>query len=241
MALRTDYKDDILDLTQNTQRKYRMITNADGTVSFEDVTVYSQVGDSFGAFELNQIANVVNEGSGNIDYFPDEDMIKIKDSEGNWHDYATGGLLYGDLIPTLTSYTGDNGTCIYSSELSADYRIWYAFDYGDSTVGATANATTNYIGYEWNNKIKAKGVEAGFVFLHGEAKTITFKLQYYDGSEWVDIADSEKTHSFSVQNTSIQLNWSLPDYINTNGIRIYSTCSSGHVAGYYNIRVLGKK
>lgn len=97
MALRTDYKDDILDLTQNTQRKYRMITNADGTVSFQDVTVYSQVGDSFGAFELNQIANVVNEGSGNIDYFPDEDMIKIKDANGVWHDYASGGLQIFDV------------------------------------------------------------------------------------------------------------------------------------------------
>lgn len=65
MALRTDYKDDILDLTQNTQRKYRMITNDDGTVSFEDVTEYSQVGDSFGAGDVNLITQRVNGSLGN--------------------------------------------------------------------------------------------------------------------------------------------------------------------------------
>lgn len=60
MALKTNYKDDILDLTQNTQRKYRMITNDDDTVSFEDVTEYSQVGDSFGGADVNAITTVVN-------------------------------------------------------------------------------------------------------------------------------------------------------------------------------------
>lgn len=58
MALKTDYKDDVLDTSANTQRKYNMISNDDGTVSFEDVTVYLQEGDSFGAQEINQI----NEG-----------------------------------------------------------------------------------------------------------------------------------------------------------------------------------
>lgn len=176
----------------------------------------------------------------NMRYDQTTDMIQIKDAEGVWHNYASGGLSYKALIPTLTSYTGNNGSCIYSSELSTSYLVWYAFDYGDSTVGATGNATTNYIGYQWNNNISAKGVEARFAFLHGEAKTITFKLQYYDGSDWVDITDSEKTHTFSTQNMSIQLNWSLPDYIDTNGIRIYSTCSTGHATGYYNIQVYGK-
>lgn len=65
MALKTNYKDDILDLTQNTQRKYRMITNDDDTVSFEDVTEYSQVGDSFGGADVNLITQRVNGGLGN--------------------------------------------------------------------------------------------------------------------------------------------------------------------------------
>lgn len=58
--LRTDYKDDLLDTSVNTQRKYRMVTNDDGTVSFVDATVYTQNGDTFGASEVNQIHAAVN-------------------------------------------------------------------------------------------------------------------------------------------------------------------------------------
>jgi len=56
MALKTDYKDD--GFAGN--RKYRMITNADGTMSFEDVTPYDPVGDSFGALDINTTNTAVN-------------------------------------------------------------------------------------------------------------------------------------------------------------------------------------
>ena len=58
--LRTDYKDDLLDTSVNTQRKYRQVDNGDGTVSFVDETVYAQNGDTFGASEVNQIHAAVN-------------------------------------------------------------------------------------------------------------------------------------------------------------------------------------
>ena len=58
--LKTDYKDDVLDTTQNTKRKYQMIDNGDGTVSFEDVTEYLQQGDSFGADDINDTNEEVN-------------------------------------------------------------------------------------------------------------------------------------------------------------------------------------
>lgn len=53
MALKTDFKDDVLDTSVNTVRKYNMITNDDGTVSLEDATTYLQNGDEFGAQEIN--------------------------------------------------------------------------------------------------------------------------------------------------------------------------------------------
>lgn len=59
MALKTDYKEDIL-ASGNTRRKYNMITNDDGTVSLEDVTDYTQVGDSFGAGDINVTNNMIN-------------------------------------------------------------------------------------------------------------------------------------------------------------------------------------
>lgn len=59
MALRTDYKDDIL--SSGNLRKYQMINNGDGTVSFQDVTVYQQTGDTFGAGDINNTNQAVNE------------------------------------------------------------------------------------------------------------------------------------------------------------------------------------
>lgn len=61
MALKEDYLDDILDTSVNEKRKYRMINNADGTISLEDVTEYSQNGDNFGAFDINITNKTVNE------------------------------------------------------------------------------------------------------------------------------------------------------------------------------------
>ena len=58
--LRTDYKDEILDVSVNAKRKYRQVDNGDGTISFVDVTEYSQQGDSFGAGDINNTNAVVN-------------------------------------------------------------------------------------------------------------------------------------------------------------------------------------
>ena len=54
--LKTDYKDDVF----TGQRKYREIDNGDGTKTFTDSTVYSQVGDRFGARDVNAITKMLN-------------------------------------------------------------------------------------------------------------------------------------------------------------------------------------
>lgn len=53
MALRTDYKDDVLNTALNTERQFSEVTNPNGTKSFRDVTEYTQVGDEFGAAMVN--------------------------------------------------------------------------------------------------------------------------------------------------------------------------------------------
>ena len=60
MALKTDYKDDVLNTSKNDKRKYRIINNSDGTISLEDVTVYTQTGSSFGASDVNAITREIN-------------------------------------------------------------------------------------------------------------------------------------------------------------------------------------
>ena len=57
MALRTDYKDDILPAEG---RKYSLISNPDGTTSIADITQYAQVGDNYGAADINLLNSIVN-------------------------------------------------------------------------------------------------------------------------------------------------------------------------------------
>ena len=56
MDFKTNFKDDIY----SGNRKYVMVTNDDGTVSFVDATVYDQQGDYFGGNELNAIGQKLN-------------------------------------------------------------------------------------------------------------------------------------------------------------------------------------
>lgn len=54
--MKQDWKDDMFD---GELRKYNMINNEDGTVSFQDVTEYTQQGDLFGAKEMNEISQEI--------------------------------------------------------------------------------------------------------------------------------------------------------------------------------------
>lgn len=59
-TLRTDYKDDKLNTSINTERQFEEVTNANGTKTFRDVTEYSQVGDDFGADLVNAQNEEIN-------------------------------------------------------------------------------------------------------------------------------------------------------------------------------------
>lgn len=59
--LKTNYVDDVLDTNKNQLRKYQQIQNDDGTVSFVDVTEYTQVGTSFGAKDINDTNAAIND------------------------------------------------------------------------------------------------------------------------------------------------------------------------------------
>lgn len=57
--LPVNFKDDIL-AGSNAKRKYQQTFNSDGSVSLEDVTVYTQKGSDFGASQVNQTNGAVN-------------------------------------------------------------------------------------------------------------------------------------------------------------------------------------
>lgn len=98
--LSTDFKDDIL-ASQNSKRKYTQVNNSDGTVSFQDSTAYSQVGSSYGAKEIIEEREAINNIYANklvtldeIDlvtepgFFVDAQAVKELNSKMMADDYA---------------------------------------------------------------------------------------------------------------------------------------------------------
>ena len=53
MSLKVNYLDDVLTADMGGKRRYRLEQNEDGTVSIKDMSTYAQIGDSFGADEIN--------------------------------------------------------------------------------------------------------------------------------------------------------------------------------------------
>ena len=70
-VLKTDYKGD----SYSGKRKFKMTENSDGTVSFEDVTPYTQTGDDFSAATLNTFATAINESVDKNNVMTDLDEI----------------------------------------------------------------------------------------------------------------------------------------------------------------------
>lgn len=87
-TLPEDFKDDILAESMNGRRRYQMISNADGTVSFVDVTEYSQVGSNFGQAQINATNVAVNESA---------DKHKIIDSKEDLLANTQAGMMAGAL------------------------------------------------------------------------------------------------------------------------------------------------
>ena len=82
MALPTNYKDDVLGDSMGGKRRYRMIENSDGTVSFDDVTEYTQFGSNFGAKQINETNEAVNKSVKNTDIIDTENGIKENAESG---------------------------------------------------------------------------------------------------------------------------------------------------------------
>jgi hypothetical protein len=76
-------KDDLLSESMDGKRRYKMINNSDGTVSFEDVTDYDQVGSDFGASEINGIIKNTQGFSSGTTVFNEDGSITETDDLGN--------------------------------------------------------------------------------------------------------------------------------------------------------------
>lgn len=115
--LKTDYKDQLLNTSVNTERKYNMLENSDGTVSFADATVYSQNGDTFGASDINAVNEEINSiGEDLMDAVP-YNLIPFPYYEGSHTDNGIEWTVNED--GTVTA----NGTATKTSEFTVTLRL----------------------------------------------------------------------------------------------------------------------
>lgn len=109
--LPVNFKDDILKENMNGKRRFNMIQNSDGTVSFEDVTDYAQVGSTFGAAQINATNTAVNNAADASKIIDSLETIKANTQSG----YIAGALAVKALSSNLKSLkivqfeTGGNG------------------------------------------------------------------------------------------------------------------------------------
>lgn len=109
--LPTNLKDDILNSSVNTRRKYRMIENGDGTYSFEDLTEYNQVGDEYGAGLINETNRQVNERVEKAVIVRDLETIGAITQEG----FIPDALALKDVNDSLQADNGQSFQFAYDS------------------------------------------------------------------------------------------------------------------------------
>lgn len=97
--LPVNFKDDILKQNMNGKRRFKIIQNSDGTVSFDDVTDYAQVGSTFGAAQINATNEAVNNAADASKIMDDLETIKANTQSG----YIAGALAVKALSSNLKS------------------------------------------------------------------------------------------------------------------------------------------
>ena len=114
--LMTNFKDDILAESMEGRRRYQMITNEDGTVSFADVTEYLQVGSEFGQAEVNAIHRELNKK------FDSGDVVDPLAAEETG--FAADAKLTGDAIREVNAKTPQIESGFVNVQFSTTVRTY---------------------------------------------------------------------------------------------------------------------
>lgn len=132
--LPVNFKDDIL-AASNPKRKYQQTFNSDGSVSLEDVTVYTQNGSDFGASQVNQtngaINNIYNER------IIDLDELELVTEPG----FFVDALAVAELNDNTIIEQGANHTKYANGKL----ECWGRSTTSGSTGGATIDFPVDFI------------------------------------------------------------------------------------------------
>ena len=226
MALKENYKDDILDVSVNTKRKYRMTENADGTISLDDETVYTQEGDSFGASDLNAMAHAINNTS--------------SDAEHTSYDNTESGLT-SDNVQGAIDEINDNLTAKVTKFSGTDSGNTYvtvdglAYDATNKKLGLKVNGADTVIPFSGDDiSIYDMGWTAGY----GANATINKNITL-NGKKYVLHIFGAGGRSDSSRNAQAKLNNVIIEPLSqnsTNGM-IYKSyifeCNPGDVLNVY--------
>ena len=153
--LSTDFKDDILD-SSNYKRKYKQVVNNDGTFSFQDETIYQQVGSNYGAKEVNEEREAINNIYGNK--LVSLDDVALVTEEGFFVDALAVKELNSNLISIVERGTKNNYN--YTKYSNGDMVMWSKY---------TWNTNLATVWYNW---YFASSVADGFPVAFKEAPLI---------------------------------------------------------------------
>lgn len=148
--LPVNFKDDILKENMNGKRRFNMIQNGDGTVSFEDVTDYTQVGSTFGAAQINATNEAVNNAADASKIIDSLETIKANTQSG----YIAGALAVKALSSNLRKITKLNKSVGVTSAgvTSASVRITEYTNYKNITIDNIFVQFTRLASYPGTNQ-----------------------------------------------------------------------------------------
>lgn len=206
-SLRTNYKDDVF----TGSRKYEMTQNGDGTVSFTDQTTYSQVGDTYGAAQINEANAIINNlddkaylsddsaesGLADNDYFPFYDTSATSGKKTTWSNIKNLikaiCAIKDHASNTATTYGAGTGSQFGHVKLSDTYLT--SGGAASNSVGASS-AAVNSAYTKINNQLKANNKE--------------IYMDYKDGRYGYNTSanrGADTFHPFSAGLTSFSCSW----------------------------------
>lgn len=157
-TLPVNYVDDALNSAMDGKRRYKVINNADGTISLEDVTTYDQVGSNFGASQLNTIGKAINESADSGKIIDDIDAIRATTQEG----YIAGALALKAVDNSLVAniYVGEDGK-LHKVQGGADSVLPFS---GGKIEFSAFNTYVLHNTFPWNFNVEGiNSIEINFI------------------------------------------------------------------------------
>lgn len=107
--LKDDYTNDVLNENVNSNVKYILTDNGDGTVSLQDATAYTTLGDSLDASVINATNAIVNAIGNQVTQNVADiatnanDIAVLQESKVNLDTTAAAGTTDGDLYAAIVA------------------------------------------------------------------------------------------------------------------------------------------